>query len=88
VEKKILRLFYTDVVAVLFFLVLAWLVMVYVLLDLIELSPDRAIQIVSTVLCLITGGFSSLALYVVIAHLKKHRDDIYREDIQNSLSLR
>ncbi|HOV29215.1 MAG TPA: hypothetical protein PLY83_03900 [Synergistales bacterium] len=78
------RMYRSDMALVGTFFILMWTVLLYVLLQVNRIAPDTTTRTLATVAALLVGGFASGALAAVAIHLRKHREDLYREDCKNS----
>lgn len=65
------------------FLVLSWVVLLFVLFQVFTLTEDKATLGIATLSAAAVGAFSSGALLAVLSHLKRRKESLYREDLEN-----
>lgn len=78
------RMYRSDMALVGTFFILMWTVLLYVLLQVNGIAPDTTTRTLATGAALLVGIFASGALAAVAIHLKKRREDLYREDCENA----
>jgi hypothetical protein len=78
------RMYRSDMALVGGFFSAMWVVLAYVLLQVWNIAPDGATRGIVVTTALLVGIFASGALLAVAIHLRKRREHLYREDLENA----
>lgn len=81
-ENNIAQLFRNDTILLGVFLAIACLVMTYAFIQIIDLVPFAAVHYLIIVVLGVSVVAMTWAVTAVLHHLKKHKDQIYREDLR------
>ena len=82
-EKRIKAVFRKDCMVLIFFVVGLWCVIIPVLLSVLGLTDDSITKGFLLVAAVVGGISLTLAIFAVFLHIRKNRDQIYREDLEN-----
>ena len=82
-EKSIKAIFYKDCAALAVFVVGLWSVLLPVLLSVITLTDDPIAKGLLIAAAGIGGAGLTWAIFAVFLHIRKNRDQIYREELEN-----
>lgn len=78
------RMYRSDMALVGIFFVSMWAVLAYVLSQVWGIAPDGATRAIAVTTALLVGIFASGALVAVAIHLRKRKEQLYREDLENA----
>ena len=82
-EKSIKAVFRKDCMALVIFVVGMWCVILPVLLSVVRLTDDLITKGFLFAAAVVGGVSLTLAIFAVFLHIRKNRDEIYREDLVN-----
>lgn len=82
-EKSIKAVFCKDCMALILFVTGLWCVILPVLLNVIKLTDDPLTKGLLFAAAGVGGVSLTLAIFAVFLHIRKNRDQIYREDLEN-----
>lgn len=82
-EKSIKAVFRKDCMALVIFVVGMWCVILPVLLSVVGLTDDPLTKGFLFAAAVVGGVSLTLAIFAVFLHIRKNRDEIYREDLVN-----
>jgi cobalamin biosynthesis protein CobD/CbiB len=82
-KEKINKMFSNDSVLIFIYIALMWIILSVVRSNLNLLTDDSAVLMFMNVVWIVILGFGTLALMALFMHLKKHKERIYTEDIEN-----
>lgn len=83
-ESKIKKLFRQDIAAILFMLAALWIVLIYAMTQIMQITTDPATGIAISMIGVVAGSFATASLMAVLVHLRKNKNKLYSEEI-NSL---
>lgn len=82
-KEKINKMFSSDSILIFVFIALMLAILTVVRGNLKFLTDDAEVLMFMNILWVIILGFGTIALMAVFMHLKKHKERIYTEDIEN-----
>lgn len=82
-EKSIKAIFHKDCIALILFVVGLWCVILPVLLTVLGLTDDPVTKGLLLAAAGVGGCSLTLAIFAVFLHIRKNRDQIYREDLEH-----
>ena len=82
-EKSIKAVFQKDCMALVIFVVGMWSVILPVMLNVVGLTDDPLTKGLLFAAAGVGGVSLTLAIFAVFLHIRKNRDQIYREDLEN-----
>lgn len=82
-EKKTALLYRTDNVAVLISIAILWMVVLFVLIQVVSISPDRTFSTIITVSAFAVLASLTATSIALLMHLKINKIAIYTEEIIN-----
>lgn len=85
-DEKIRKMHFRDRSLMIAFIVLLWVVLINIMIVVSNLAPTASIRITALAVGIIAGLSVTSAVIAVLAHLKKHRNELYSEDIMWSQS--
>lgn len=86
-KEQIARLFSKDVMAVISFVVLLWLVLGYVMYSLTLIVHSVSLKTVLVASGVGAGIFATLTVLAVISHLRNHKEELYTEELKYSQNI-
>ncbi|TGE31829.1 hypothetical protein [Desulfosporosinus sp. Sb-LF] len=85
-EEKILKMHFRDRSLMTAFILFLWVVLIYTMTVVSKLAPTATVRLIALTVGMIAGLSVTSASIAVLAHLKKHRNELYSEDIMGSNS--
>lgn len=82
-KEKINRIFNNDTGLIVIFIGLMWAILSVVRSNIKLLTDDAAVLMFMNAVWMLVLLFGTTALMAVFLHLKKHKERVYREDIEN-----
>ena len=82
-KEKINKMFSNDSVLIFIYVALMWVILSVVRSNLKFLTDDSAVLMFMNGVWIVILSFGTLALMALFMHLKKHKERIYTEDIEN-----
>ena len=82
-KEKINKMFSNDSILIFIYIALMWMILAVVRNNLKFLTDDSAVLMFMNGVWIVILGFGTLALIALFMHLKKHKERIYTEDIEN-----
>ncbi len=82
-NKKTNSMFSNDKILIIIYIALMWAMLTVVRNNIKLLTDDVSVRMFMNMVWALVLLFGSTALIVVFMHLKKHKERIYREDIEN-----
>lgn len=87
-QKRVNGLYKRDCALVFMFLALLWVILLFVLSNVVTLKVIQDMGVGIYILAGAVGAIVTSALIGVFFHLRRHKEDIYREDIANQEALK
>lgn len=81
VEKRTARMYLQDTATLIISVLVMWSALGCVLCAALPLTDDARVRIFLEVSAAAVGIFATAALLAVLAHLRRNRDALYREDL-------
>lgn len=82
-EKSIKAVFHKDCAALAVFVVGLWCVLLPVLMSVIGLTDDPIAKGLLMAAAVVGGAALTWAIFAVFLHIRKNRDQIYKEELEN-----
>jgi hypothetical protein len=82
-NERINKIFSRDKMLIFIYIALMWIILTVVRNNIKLLTDDPSVLMFMNVVWALVLIFGSTALLVVFMHLKRHKERIYREDIEN-----
>lgn len=83
-EQFVRRMFARDISVVVGFMVFLWVTMGYLVYSILTTVSDPQTRAVITAIGIVTLLFATLCLLALMAHLRRHRDAMYAEELRHS----
>lgn len=87
-EKSIRSMYRRDCALLTVFAVGLWCILVPVMIAVLGLAPSKTVKGLVMFVALISGAALTWGMLAVFFHLRRNRDQIYREDLENLAALK
>ena len=82
-EAEIQKVYRRDCILLAGFAIFMWCILTTILRQALQVTGDSTTRIIMICIALVTGSALSLGLFAVYRHLKRNKDMIYKEDLEN-----
>ena len=82
-EAEIQKVYHRDCILLAGFAIFMWCILITILRQALQVTGDSTTRTIMICIALVTGSALSLGLFAVYRHLKRNKDVIYKEDIEN-----
>ena len=82
-EKSIRTMYHRDCALLAVFVVGMWSILIPVMLTVLGLAPNGTVKAIVICVAMISGAALSWGMLAVFFHIRRNRDAIYREDLEN-----
>jgi membrane associated rhomboid family serine protease len=80
-EEQIRKMLFRDRSLIIICIFFLWVVLISTISVVSGLAPMTSVRILASIVGVVVGVSVTSALIAVLAHLKKHRNELYSEDI-------
>ncbi len=84
-EKSMKAVFHKDCAVLAVFVVGVWCVLLPVLMSVVGLTDDPIAKGLLMAAAIVGGSALTLAIFAVFLHIRKNRNQIYREELENQM---
>lgn len=82
-EAEIQKVYHRDCILLAGFAIFMWCILSTILRQALQAAGDSTTRTIMICIALVTGSALSLGFFAVYRHLKRNKDVIYKEDLEN-----
>ena len=82
-EAEIQKVYHRDCILLAGFAIFMWCILIKILRQALQVAGDSTTRTIMICIALVTGSALSLGFFAVYRHLKRNKDVIYKEDLEN-----